>query len=117
MQRRELVELRRAVALEQILDRGEDAARRGGCRRAADPVTVDLAAAGDQRGRGAATEERPPAPALGVLDRLEQEAGLVVAAQPGERGDRRDEVGHQLPPHGHDRVLARQVRGSPHGTA
>ena len=94
---------------EQRLDRGEHALVERDRRRAASPSTVDRAAAGDERGRGSPADERPAAPALAVLDRLEQEAGLVAAAQPGERGDRRDQVGQQLAPHRHDGV-ARAAR-------
>ena len=45
---------------------------------------------GDQRRRRPAADERPAPPALGVLDRLEQEGPIVgvVAGQAGEGGDR-----------------------------
>ena len=65
----------------------------------------EASAARDQRRRGVATDEREAAPPLAVLDRLEQEA-RAVADDAQERGDRRDEVGQHLAPHGHDRVLA-----------
>ena len=57
--------------------------------------------------RGIAAEEREPAPALGVLDRLEQEP-FAVADQLHERRQRRLEIGEHLAPHRHDRVLAAQ---------
>ena len=61
------------------------------------------AVAQHERGRRVAADEREAAPALAVLDRLEQEAG-AVADELGERGDRRLEVGEQLAPDRHDRV-------------
>ena len=83
--------------------------RRRGCpgRAGSDRVTWsvdrdDVRPRAREGGRGPTADERPAAPALAVLDRLEQEAGLVVAAQPGEGGDRRDQVGQQLAPDRHD---------------
>ena len=63
-----------------------------------------------------APDERAPAPALAVLHRLEQEA-RAVADELGEGRDRRLQVGQQLAPHRHDRVLARPARGTPRGSA
>ena len=114
VQRGQVVEHRRAVALEHPLDGGEDALVGG---HALGQVTGDLedAVAQHQRGERVAAHERPPAPALAVLDGLEQEAGLVVTAQPGEGGDGRDQVGEQLPPHGHDGVVGGEAGGTPRG--
>ena len=67
-------------------------------------VGLDVPAARHERHRRAAADERPPAPALAVLDRLEQEAGLVTD-QLDERRDRRLEIAEHLGPHGDDGVL------------
>ena len=109
VQRRQLGQRRRPVDGEQGLDGGQDAAGRGGTERRDVAVDLDPAAAGDERGRRRPADERPAAPALAVLDRLEQEARAPSpAAQPAEGGDRRDQVGEQLAPHGHDGVVAGQ---------
>ncbi len=68
---------------------------------------LDVAVSCDQRRRRSPADEREPAPALSVLDRLEHEA-RAVADQLRERGDRRLEVGEQLGPDRHDRVFARE---------
>ena len=46
------------------------------------PVELDPLTVRDQRERGVATEEREPAPPLGVLDRLEQEGRRIGSAAP-----------------------------------
>ncbi len=53
-------------------------------------VAVDphLRAVGDQGGDRSTADERPAAPPLTVLDRLEEEPGLVARAEPGEGRDR-----------------------------
>jgi len=86
-----------------VLDRGEDAGVEGG--PVGDlPRDGDGAPAGREGGQRVATDERPAAPPLAVLDGLEQEPGLV-AHQAGEGGDGRGEVGQDLPPNGDDGVL------------
>jgi hypothetical protein len=90
-----------------------------GHRRRHRPGHGYVEAPGGQRGERVAADERPAAPAgLAVLDRFEQEAGLV-AHEPGEGSDGRGEVGQQLAPHGDDRVGAGEApelveRGSDH---
>ena len=69
-------------------------------------VTVDrrpTPSRSEQRRHRVAPDEREPAPALAVLDRLEQEP-RPVADELGERRHRRLEVGEQLGPHRHDGV-------------
>ena len=68
------------------------------------PSTVIGAVAQLERGDRIAPDEAEPAPPLAVLDGLEQEA-RAVADQLRVRGDRRLEVGEQLGPHRHDRVV------------
>ena len=70
---------------------------------------LDVPAARHERARRIAAEEREPAPAFGVLDRLEQEA-FAVADELHERRQRRLEVGEHLAPDRHDRVVARERR-------
>ena len=48
---------------------------------------LELSASRGERGQRVAADEGPPAPALAVLDRLEQEA-VVVADEAGEGGRR-----------------------------
>ena len=60
-----------------------------------------------ERGHRRVTDEAVTAPALAMLDRLEQEP-LAVAHQLQERRHRRLEVGQQFGPHGNDRVLGGQ---------
>ena len=104
VQRRQVGEARRPVAGQERLDRGEHAlVERDRVGHGA--VDGDVEAAGREGRGGPAADERPAAPALAVLDRLEQEAGLVVPAEAGEGGDRRDQVGQQLAPHRDDGVL------------
>ena len=43
-----------------------------------------------------------------MFDRLEEETGSIVAAETGEGRDRRDEIGEQIPPDGHDGERGRQ---------
>ena len=66
---------------------------------------LELAAAGGEGGQRVAADEAPPAPALAVLHRLQQEA-VVVADEAGEGGHRRGEVGQHLAPHGDHGVVA-----------
>ena len=62
---------------EDVLDGGEDplVERHAGGQRAR---RLDVPAAGDEGGERVAADEAPAAPALAVLDGLEQEAGLVA---------------------------------------
>ena len=86
VQRRQLGDDRRPVRRQEVLEDGEDAAI-GGHLDGQLAGDLDLAVAQQQRGDGIAADEREAAPALAVLDRLEQEAG-PVADELGERGDR-----------------------------
>ena len=106
--RRQPVERRRAVHGQQRLERREHALVERDAVGQAAPGHLQATVAGDQGRRGAAAHEGPAAPLVAVLDRLEQEPGLVVRAQPGEGGHRRDEVGQQLAPHRDDGVVAGQ---------
>ena len=72
------------------------------------PVASTVAAPGGERGERVAADERPAAPALAVLDRLEQEAGLVADERGAKAATGRGEVGQHLAPHGDDGVLAGQ---------
>jgi hypothetical protein len=65
-------------------------------------VDRHLEPAGGEGGGGARADERPAAPPVAVLDGLEQEAGLVVAAQRAKAatGVIRKSA-RQLAPHGH----------------
>ena len=105
VQRRQLGEHRRPVGREEVLERGEDARRRAARRSGSSPSTSTRPSRSTQRGDRVAPDEGEPAPALAVLDRLEQEARRV-ADELGVGRDRRLEVGEQLGPHRHDRVLA-----------
>ncbi len=107
VQRGQVLQRRRPPGGQQHLQCGEDAlverdARRQGAGH------LDGATAGGQRGDGVAPDERPPAPALAVLDGLEQEPRLV-ADQTGERRDRGGEVAQHLAPHRDDRVRPGQL--------
>ena len=111
VERRELRDGRRPVRTEQRFERVQGALvrRQTGRRRA---LELDLPAAHDHRQRRVTTEEGEPAPALSVLDRLEQEARRSRRVGPDqlhERRDRRLEVGQDLAPYGHDVVVARQL--------
>ena len=96
----------RPVGGEHSLDRAEHAlvARHFGSELARH---LDVAISCDERRRRPPADEREPAPALGVLDRLEHEA-RAVADELGEGGDRRLEVGEQLGPDRDDGVVARE---------
>ncbi len=111
MQRREFLDLGRAIDLEQVLDGSEDAAI---ARHVGGHITIDLeqSIAQHQCGQRIATDERPATPALTVLDRFEQEPGRVVTAETGERGDGRDEIGEKVAPHGNDGMVGRQFAES-----
>ena len=115
VQRRQLGDHRRPVRRQQVLEHGEDALVAGHVdgQRAVD---LDPPVAQQQRGDGIAADEREAAPALAVLDRLEQEA-RAVADELGVGRDRRLEVGEQLGPHGHDRVRRGPARGTRRGSA
>ena len=97
MKRGELIETRRAELVEERLQAGEDAfiARnraRKGARGHLDPACPSY------QGRGRrASDEGKAAPALAVLDRLEQESGTVPDHGP-ESPDGRQAVGHELAP-------------------
>ncbi len=67
------------------------------------PSTVSSTVLADDGGEWPAADEGEPAPALAVLDRLQQEAGFV-GHHPAERGDRGDQVGDQLARDRHDGV-------------
>ena len=113
VQRRQLGQHRRSVVREHRLDRGEHTAIE---RDAVGQRLIDLDSSvppNERRDRPPA-DERPAPPAL-VLDRLEQEAGLVAddAQEPGDRGR---QIAQHLAPHGHHRVIARErVEISPRG--
>ena len=95
-------------AAQQRLERYERAAVGGHARRRRAVEARPALPRTTMRERRVAAEEREPSPALGVLDRLEQEAGRVVltgAHELHEGGDRRLEVGQHLAPHRHDRVV------------
>ena len=106
VQRRKLGQVRRSPSGEHRVEGIEDAALERDARgqRA---CGRDCLPPGGQCGHRVAADERPAPPALAVLDRLEEEAG-VVANEPSEGSDRRGEVGQQLPPDRDDGVVARQ---------
>jgi hypothetical protein len=99
VQRGQLGDGGRPVGGEQPVDRRQHPPVEGDALGQAS-LDLDAARPGDQGGRGIAAHERPPAPALAVLHRLEQEAGLV-AHHPQEAGHGGGEVAQDLPPHRH----------------
>ncbi len=109
VQRWQLVDLRRPVGTEYGLDGRQDAAVEGDAGRQF-ALHRDGAVGGDQSGRRLTAHKRPPAPPLGMLDRLQEESpvGMVGAGQPGEGRHRRGQIGEELPPHRDHRVLAGQ---------
>ena len=84
---------------------------RGGCRGKL-ALHGDAPVPGERVADGRRPDERPAAPALRVLDRLEQEGPIVVVTtrHPGVGGDGRGEISEQLPPDRHHRVLPGQRR-------
>ena len=121
MQRRQLGDHGRAVRRQQALEHGEDALIAGHLdgQRAVD---LDVPVAQQERGDRVAADEREAAPPLAVLDGLEEEA-RAVADELGVGGDRRLEIGEELGPHRHDRVVTGQrpelvaARADPHYSA
>ena len=102
----EIVELGRPVVREQSFERLEHAL--GGVD--VDPEIADdsqRAVFGDQGALGTTPDERPPAPPVAVLHRLQQEA-LFLPDHSGEGGDRGGQVGEHFGPHGNDGVLGSQ---------
>ena len=98
VERRQLGELRRAVRARAAPRARRARPGRTGTPSAGSPPSHSTSPpAHHERERRIAAEEREPAPALGVLDRLEQEA-LAVADELHERRDRRLEVGEHLAP-------------------
>ena len=80
-------------------------------KKTAKKTTPRKTAAAKKSSKGITAEEREPSPSLCVFDRLEEEARRVTltgADELHERGDGRLEVGKNLPPDGHDSVLAGQ---------
>ena len=109
VKRRQLGQLRRPVVRAERLECRERAlVGRNTVRRRLTVEPLDLTAPRDERARRIATEEREPSPALGVLDRLEQET-FAVPDELHEGRQRRLEVGEHLAPDRHDRVVARQL--------
>ena len=78
VERRQLGDARRAVVPRAAPRARRARPGRSGRRAAACPSNSTALPAHDQRERGIAAEEREPAPALGVLDRLEQERRRVA---------------------------------------
>jgi hypothetical protein len=104
VQRREFGQHRGAVHREQPFEGGEDplVARdlhRQGTIDADDPV------AQDQRGDRIAADEREAAPALAMLDRLEQES-RAVSDELGVGRDGRLQIAEHLGPHRHHGVVS-----------
>ena len=111
VQWRELVELAatdrpRAARRARRACLGRAARRRGDRPRPSTTPSRNV-----QRGQRVATDERPAAPALAVLDRLEQEP-VAVADDAGERGNGGDEVGEHAAPDRHDRCCAARAWNS-----
>ena len=104
---RQVGQRRRAVVRQQGLDGGQHAAIEGNAG-GKPAVHLEATVPGDDRGRRPSADERPPAPPVAVLDRLQQEAGPVLPYRAGEGGHRRGQVGQDLPPHRHDPVGAGQ---------
>ncbi len=109
MQRRQVVDHRRAVSGQQGLDGGKDTPVQ---RNAAGKLALhrDRSVAGDQGRRRAAAHKGPPPPPLGMLDGLKEEGpiGRAVTGQASKRPDGRGEIGQEFPPDGHDRVVPGQ---------
>jgi hypothetical protein len=107
VQGRQVVEHRSPPGLEHRFDGGEDplVERDAVGQRSRD---LHLPAPGGEGGEGIAPDERPPAPALAVLDRFQEEAGLVPHdAGEGRHGGR--EVAEQVPPDRDHRVGAGEL--------
>ena len=119
---RQLVERRRPEALEERFDTAENALVAGHGGRQRTLSHLDVATARHQCRRRRAPDEREAAPALAVLDRLEEKAGAVADHGP-EGSDRGQGVGHELSPDGEHRVVTGELaeclelRPRPSGTA
>ena len=107
VERGKLGDHRRAVTLEERLERGQAAGIGRDAIGCGAVDELDPVAAHDERERRVAPEEREPAPTLGVLDRFEQEP-FAVAHQLHERRERRLEIGEHLAPDRHHRILVTQ---------
>ena len=112
MQRREPLERRRPVGVEDRPTRRRARPGRAGCRPSARPSTVDPAARGRRAWPPAAGRRTTTGSSAPCSTDSSRKPGSSPDAA-GERGDRGDQVGEQLAPDRHDRVRRPPAPGTP----
>ena len=78
-------------------------------RRAAAALDRRAPLARPENQEGIFAEKRIPADVLAPFDALQQERVVRVLGDLQERGDRREQIGHDLLAHGHERAAPRQL--------